>query len=242
MSRGVLTKAAALFRELGLLRMALYLQTRLPTFSFFEVGLQQVVALDLERLTTGGTASDQVREADRSEIALLTGFGAQPASLEAFFGRGYRVWVIERGGRLVAYDWLATSHKRFWEVIDLVGGEGDLWHWHYEVDEAYRGQGLGTKIRRHVAGGCRDQGYRRLLGNYELGNKGSKRVLEKLGYRPLRRLIFLRLGTLKILCLDWQIFLGRWTKEDRLTIDMESRRAVSGFDAARPAAEECDSV
>ena len=222
MSRGVLSKAIGLYRELGLLRATLYLQTRLPLHGVFEIGLQQIVSLNLESLSPRCAESPRVREATRSDKPLLTGFGSEPRSIEAFFDRGYRVWIIEESGTLVAYDWLATSRKRFWKVVDLVVGERDLWHWHYEVAGTHRGHGIGTEIRAHVAEACRRDGYARLLGNYEPGNKSSQRVLEKLGYRPLRWLVFIRLWRWKLVFFGWRVFFGRWAGDDRLELEIGS--------------------
>ena len=84
--------------------------------------------------------------------------------------------------------------------------------------EGQRGRGLGTRIRRAVALQCREEGCRRLLGNYALRNKASRRVMAKLGYRPIARLYYLRLGNLKVLLFGGRFHVGRWTEQQGLRL------------------------
>ncbi len=213
-----LRELRSIYREEGPRAAVVALLRRLGVFKHFTYSLQEIAALDLTSASLPDPVEGSLREADRSDIALLSRLGIKPKTAESYFDGGYRLWLLEERGEPLAFDWLATAEKSFWDFLTLEGGEGDVWHWQYEVAKAHRGRGLGTRIRGSVAARCRKEGYRRALGNYATHNKTSKRVLTKLGYRPLGRLLHLRFGPLKLIVFRRRLFIGRWNDERRLRL------------------------
>ncbi len=193
---------------------------KLGLLQHLDVSLQEVAGLDLQALTPDEQVGKGVREAGQGDAALLSSFGTSAETVGSRFRNGYRAWVVEEKGTLLALDWLTTSRKPFWDSLDLIGREGDVWHWSYEVAEGQRGRGLGTRIRRAVALRCKQAGYRWLLGNYALRNKASRRVMVKLGYQPVARLYYVRLGRLKAVVFRGRLHMGRWTEQERLRLDV----------------------
>ena len=218
MSLSPLRELRAVYRDDGPRAAVVELLRKLGVFKHFTYSLQEVAALDLTEAALPELCGTLLREAGRSDIALLSRLGIKPQTAEAYFDSGYRLWLLEERGEPLAYDWLATMEKPFWDFLILEGGEGDVWHWAYEVARAHRGRGLGTRIRGAVAARCRQEGHRRALGNYATHNKASKQVLAKLGYRPLTRLFHLRFGPLKLVVFRRRLFIGRWTEERRLRL------------------------
>jgi len=179
-----------------------------------------VITCDLPPCGSRPPSAEGFREAAREDMALFTRFGDSEREIRHRFALGRRVWVIERGGRFLACDWLGGSVRHVSDWFLLEGSEGDVWSSYIAVDKEYRGMGLGPLLKSLVLQECARLGFKRGLGSIATLNRISVRALSKVGYKPIGRVFFLSLlGFSAVRCgSKWRF--GTWSRKRPLRVSL----------------------
>jgi GNAT superfamily N-acetyltransferase len=136
--------------------------------------------------------------------------------------RGYRLWVLWDGDKIVAYDWQTGLRRYLAPWIRLIGASGDQWGCYLHVAADRRGEGLGPRLRSHVLRASGAAGVHRFLGMAAAPNRNSQRALAKLGYRLAGRLFYIRILGLAIVRHGKKWRRGRWDATQPLEIGVDS--------------------
>ena len=121
---------------------------------------------------------------------------------------------------------LVEVMKSFNEIKADFGG---IWSEMIRVARDFRGQGLGPRLRAHVARHCARAGYARMIGFIDTTNRNSTRALGKVGFVPIGRIFFVRIFGLTLIHHGPTWRLGRWTADRPLEIPIGATHATSPF-------------
>ena len=167
-------------------------------------------------------------EADTEALVTdLVGEKGQSDALRRLFDRGSDVWVVERSGKLVAYDICGARTKTFADFILLQAPAGDTWAIEIWVAPEARGQGLAVQLRRRVAQEFRKRGMARILGSISVTNKRSIHAFRKIGAKPIGRLDYFWVFGFGLVRIDGRFRVGRWTDRRPLTLAIPPNHGAS---------------
>lgn len=187
----------------------------------FEYVSMYVLSLDLSRLEGSQTTNDPIREITAKDEADLERLDEPKETVLARFARGQRVWVFERDGRILAFDWIAGAEKTISNWLILGGAPGAFWGHFVKVQADCRGMGLGPRLRRHICQDYARAGYSRILTTVDRGNRNSIRFQLKAGAVPFGQIRSISLLGLTLLCHGRRWRLGFWNARQPLRIALE---------------------
>ena len=97
---------------------------------------------------------------------------------------GHRCFVVRRGERIIATDWIARGVVRVdFLACELVLGPGEAYAYDAYVAPGLRGLGVGQALYAWVAGKLAREGVVRVLGLARVSNRANRRATAKAGYR-----------------------------------------------------------
>jgi ribosomal protein S18 acetylase RimI-like enzyme len=115
--------------------------------------------------------------------------------VEKRFDRGARCFAAWSNSDLVSYGWVSPGSECIGELereIHLAPDEGYIWD--CLTLPAYRGRGLYTTILRLIVNALSEQGFRRIWIGSAVSNRPSIRGFVAAGFRPVLRVVYLRVG------------------------------------------------
>ena len=110
--------------------------------------------------------------------------------------RAFTGWV---DGRIACYGWVSSGSECIGELerhIRLPAGEAYVWD--CLTLPAYRRLGLYTSLLAHIELTLRAEGFRRLWIGSALANRPSIRGFEAAGFRPVLRVVYVRVGAISL--------------------------------------------
>ena len=212
-------------REVRPLFAAMTLLHTLIPHSLFHVKGYFLFACDVRDSPSIDETDPEIRPATPEDLDLFGAFEVTegitlPRSvLRAWFLRGARVWIIERGSRLVACYWLDTNSSYYlYDWLVLKASPKDVWALGWWVARDHRGQGLAARIRRPGVSACAHAGYTRILGAVDMLNHSSIRASHKVGCKHIGRFFVLRIMGFTLIHFGRTLRLGRWSSGDPLEL------------------------
>jgi len=231
---GLMRRLAAFFvlfggkvREAGLRHVAyLVARTVMPRLAL-DFRRILVIALDPRSVPPEVPDDPDIREISEGDLGPALDPGNAEAQLRGRLRAGHRVWVVGREGRIVAHDFLGGGSRAISDWLVVNGDAGDIWSEFIHVARDFRGQGLGPRLRAHVARHCARAGVSRMLGSIDSPNRNSTRALGKVGYVPVGRIFFVRILGLILVHYGptWRV--GRWTAERPLVVPVGATGGVA---------------
>lgn len=168
-----------------------------------------------------GVTFDEVLPGDAAPLAAVMGL-PDPQAVSERFAHGRRCFVARIAGAIAAYGWASTGTERIGELertIRMLPGE--VYIWDCATLPAFRRRGLYGALLRHMVSVLRGEGARRLWIGASRDNAPSIRGFRSAGFRPVIRLVYLRvLGVRRI-----------WLKGDETAppaLVAAARRALTG--------------
>ena len=179
--------------------------------SLFGFDHYHIYGLDLRGWTGCDGDFGEVRWArlDDFEGFLRTGMG--PDQTKELSEESYRAAVIEREGRIVAYNWCHTGTDTPWPWMRLSLGPGDVWSFRGWTAPELRGQGLFPRVKGFMARSYTDQGFTRMVSMIEALNRNQQKANAHLGGRPIGRLFTLRILRLTLVRFNGTLRVGWWS-------------------------------
>jgi ribosomal protein S18 acetylase RimI-like enzyme len=110
--------------------------------------------------------------------------------------RAFAAWV---DGSIACFGWVSSGSERIGELerhIRLPAGEAYVWD--CLTLPAYRRLGLYTSLLTHIGRTLQAEGFRRLWIGSALANQPSIRGFEAAGFRPVLRVVYVRVGTFSL--------------------------------------------
>jgi len=187
----------------------------------FEYADMYVLTLDLSGLDQADDSGLPIKEITAADQPYLGRLDEPQAVVLNRFARGQRVWVYERDGRILAFDWIAGAEKTLSDWLIVGGAPGAFWGHFLKVQADCRGMGLGPKLRRHICQGYARAGYTRLLTTVDTRNRNSISYQLKAGAQPFSRVRFLSLLGLTLLRHGRRWRLGFWSARRPLRIALQ---------------------
>ncbi len=153
---------------------------------------------------------------DDSERLLRIGVGVHLA--KNLHDESCRAAIIEREGRIVAYNWCHTGTAAPWSWMRLSLGPGDVWSFLGWTAPELRGQGLFPRVKGFMAQSYKDQGFTRMVSMIDVLNGNQKKANARLGGRPIGRLFTLRVLRLTLVRLNGTLRVGWWSATQPFTL------------------------
>lgn len=155
-------------------------------------------ALDLPVAGAPPAGRLPVRYSEASPVhtpELASAMGVAAAEVAARFRRGCRAHLGWHDGELAAYGWISEGREHVGELArDLVLPEGESYVWDCATVPRFRGGGLYGGLLRAVADELAARGQRRCWIGASSTNVASNRAFATTGFRPVARVVCLRLG------------------------------------------------
>ncbi|MGH2908575.1 MAG: GNAT family N-acetyltransferase [Solirubrobacteraceae bacterium] len=156
-------------------------------------------ALDLtaERPRRELDAGLTLRRGDESDVSLLTELPTiSPEQARTRLARGNALWLVLEGADPRFACWIFRDQT---PVIAAPGGEMRLAAGTACLEDsvtaaAARGRGVAPAAWTSIADGLGAEGLRELITKIEVANLPSRRAVEKIGFRPVALMRFVRIG------------------------------------------------
>lgn len=216
----ILTRVGQRLREVGFIHTLYLVMQRLSSRHFFQCQRMFVIALPVDAAMADASPHPCIREAMRDETIRIAAIGGPVADVEEHFDRGDRCWVFERGGDLLACDWIRHSAQDRIGWIILGNNPDEIWSAGILVDQTQRGQGIAPQLRAQVIRECAQDGVNRMLGFIDTPNRNSVRALAHVGYRPLGILFYLKILGVAVVHSGERWHWGLWNKRSPLRLSM----------------------
>lgn len=142
---------------------------------------------------------EEAGSGDAAELAAAMGLH-DPAEVRRRLARGARAFVARVEGRVAAYGWVSVGAECIGELereISLPPGEAYVWN--CATLPEFRRRGLYTAILRHAVAVLGREGCRRIWIGAALSNHPSVRGFVAAGFRPVLRIVYVRLGAVSCL-------------------------------------------
>lgn len=207
-------------REVGLAYTLYLALQRLSSRRFFQCQRMFIIALPIDAAACDVPPHPCIREATRDETSRIAAIGGPVADVEEHFDRGDRCWVFERDGMLLACDWIRHSAQDRIGWIILGKSSDEIWSAGILVDRTQRGQGIAPQLRAQVIRECARSGVRRMLGFIDTPNRNSVRALDRVGYRPLGILFYVRFLGFAVVHSGKRWRFGVWREGSPLRLSM----------------------
>lgn len=216
----ILTRIRFRLREVGLIYTLYLVLQHITSRHFFQFQRMFIIALPIDPAAPAAQPHPCIREATRDETSRIAAIGGPAADVEKHFDRGDRCWVFERAGKLLACDWIRHSAQDRIGWIILGKNPDEIWSAGILVDRPHRGQGIAPLLRSQVIRECAGGRVSRMLGFIDTPNRNSVRALDRVGYRPLGILFYLRIFSLGIVHSGKRWRWGRWSERSPLRLSM----------------------
>ena len=132
-----------------------------------------------------------------TEVDDYIGFrsGADSSEIRRRLEAGQRFFVARHEGRIIHGEWVAT--QRAW--IDYLACEirlapDEVYVYDSFTSPDFRGRNISPARSTQALRYIRDAGYRRIMAAILLENKPAFRVFEKVGFRPLGLMDYVKIG------------------------------------------------
>jgi len=183
-----------------------------------------IVELDLRSVPRDAPDDSDIEEITADVLGTRIDPGEAEALLRGRLRAGRRLWVVTRAGRVAAYDCLGGESRAISPWLVVNAEDGGIWSEMIRVARDFRGQGLGPRLRAHVARHCARAGYARMIGFIDTTNRNSISALGKVGFVPIGRIFFVRILGLTVIHHGPTWRLGRWTADRPLEIPVGATR------------------
>jgi len=111
------------------------------------------------------------------------------------FESGHRCFVVRRGDRIEALNWIARDSIRIpFLACELRLRPDEAYAYDAFVDPGMRGHGLGPFLLVSIARQLAGEGVRRIVGLVRISNRSSRRSLTKAGYRAAGSIVCFRIA------------------------------------------------
>lgn len=215
-----LARIRSRLREVGLTYTLYLALQRLSSRHFFQCQRMFIIALPMDATILDAPPHPSVREATRDETRRIAAIGGPVEDVEEHFDCGDRCWVFERDGKLIACDWIRHSAQCRIGWIILGENSDDMWSAGILVDRTQRGQGIAPQLRAQVIRECARDGVRRMLGFIDTPNRNSVRALDRIGYRPLGILFYIRIFGFGVIRSGKHWRWGIWSERSPVRLSM----------------------
>ncbi len=124
--------------------------------------------------------------------------GEREALASRLRGGDIMVTAAGGGGEVCGCLWIALSSANLSELgkrVDL--GPGEAWIYDLYVFPPYRNSGVGRGMLGFALAFLRERGFSSAYANVERGNTPSRKVFERVGFRPYKETTYLHLFGLK---------------------------------------------
>lgn len=173
-----------------------------------------------------GDGFDEAQPEDVGALAAAMGMPDPQAVVQRFLS-GRRCFVARVAGTIAAYGWVSQGAESIGELERTMRMQpGEAYIWDCVTLPAFRRRGLYVALLRHIVGVLRAEGLRRLWIGASLDNTPSIRGFRSAGFRPVLRLIYLRVLGLR----------GNWLVGDAAApaaLVADARHALSGAEPGR---------
>jgi GNAT superfamily N-acetyltransferase len=161
------------------------------TLAFFE-GAGSLFALDLGRASDDPLPSDArprratIADADVLQAAMEAAGIYPPDDARRRLEVGRRAYVMEVGGDVAAYGWVADTDEPLGNSgFVFAPAPGDVWLYDFATLPAYRGRRHYPVLLRFIARDLAESGFRRAWIGTAPGNIASQRGILRAGFRPV---------------------------------------------------------
>jgi len=213
-----LDRVRARRREVGNRYTIKLVWLRLVPLSLFHFEHYFIYGLDLRAWKGGDGGVEAARWARPGDTNELLRIGMQPDQVKDLTDVRYRAGVIEREGRIVAYNWCHTGTTAPWPWMRFSLGPGDVWSFRGWTEPALRGHGLFPQVKGFMAQAYKDQGFVRMVSMIEALNRNQQKANASLGGRPIGRLFMLRFLRLTLVGMDGRFRFGWWSAKRPFTL------------------------
>lgn len=190
----------------------------------FSANTLVVVAEDTVAIARKAEPDPEMRWGTPDDIDRMTAFGQTPEELRERFERGARPAIVERDGRMIAYEWLQHDSYSEDPWLRLTLSPSDAWSYDSFVPPESRRQGLNKRTNAYLCAECARNGRTRVLGVIILTNQVAMRVHLRRGYEIVGRVFFVRILGLSLVRAAGKTRIGWWTAARPLNLP------VSDFD------------
>lgn len=123
---------------------------------------------------------------------------SDPQVVRMRLAAGRRCFAAHLAGAIVAYGWVSLGSEQIGELERTMRmPPGEAYIWDCATLPAFRGRGLYTALLRHIVAALRGEGLRRLWIGASLDNTPSIRGFRAAGFRPVLRLVYVRVLNLR---------------------------------------------
>lgn len=204
----------------------------LRPFWAFERGTLWTMDLDgpspMATAVPAGVMFGEAQPEDTRELAAAMGV-PDPQEVVQRFLSGRRCFVARVEGAIAAYGWVSEGAESIGELERTLRIQpSEAYIWDCATLPAFRRRGLYSALLRCIVGVLRGEGVRRLWIGASLDNAPSIRGFRSAGFRPVIKLIYLRVLGLR----------GNWLMGDTTApraLVAEARRALSDSTSGRQA-------
>lgn len=214
-------RLASKIREVGPLYALLLLVERLVPHTLLDIRVVYLCELDLGNAASPHCRDPGIRLAPPDEFERLMNRHDVLRGMRDKAGPGVRLWILGNGPQIDGFMWLDSEviHTSVWVRLGL--SERDIAGVYVWVSPEGRGTGLGPRLNRHVSHEYATAGYARIVSTVDSLNRNSLRADEKVGYRRIGKIRFLRvLGLCGVSC-HGMTRLGFWTSRRPLTLSFQ---------------------
>jgi GNAT superfamily N-acetyltransferase len=216
----ILARIRFRLREVGFTYTLYLVMQHLSSRHFFQFQRMFIIALPIDAAAPDVPPHPCIREATRDETSRIAAIGGPVEDVEEHFDRGDRCWVFERDGKLLACDWIRHSAQDRIGWIILGKNPDEIWSAGILVDRTQRGQGVAPQLRAQVIRECARGGVRRMLGFIDTPNRNSVRALDRVGYRPIGILFYLKIFGFGVIRSGKRWHWGLWSERSPLRLSM----------------------
>lgn len=209
------------YREIGPLYALQRIWSRLVPRWLLGAEDALIFRLDLSPLQDREKDFEEVRWATEQDSEALAAFGSNPEELYDRLQRHARAGIIERQGRVVAWNWCESGGHDQYDWLRFILGEEDIWSFDGWVAPEFRGKGLFPKVKGFMAAEYAQAGYTRMFSWIDTLNHNQQRANAQIGGRPVGRIMAVRILGLSVVRLGTSTRIGFWNVRKRLQIDVD---------------------